>query len=162
LTRALQSVRQTLALAGAKQFIVPNLPPLGSLPITNTYPSPIPQELNALSVAFNQVLQAEATQLEQSLGIHIQVLDVYGLIEGAFNDPSLYRFTNVTTDAVHDNGTDGQGYRFWDIVHPTTHADSLIAAAAVPEPSSVVMLGVALGGLAVWTGTRRRAQYSVN
>jgi phospholipase/lecithinase/hemolysin len=153
----------TLALAGAKQFIVPNLPPLGSLPITNTYPSPIPQELNALSVAFNQILQAEATQLEQSLGIHIQVLDVYGLMQGVMNDPSLYGFTNVTTDAVQDNGgTDSQGYLFWDIVHPTTYADSLIAAAAVPEPSSVVMLGVALGGLAVWTGIRRRAQNSAN
>ena len=83
---------------------MPNLPPLGSLPITSTYPSPIPQELNALTVAFNQILQGEATQLEQSLGIQIQVLDVYGLTESVFNDPSLYGFTNVTTDAVQDNG----------------------------------------------------------
>jgi phospholipase/lecithinase/hemolysin len=150
-----------LALAGAKNFIVPNLPPLGSLPITNTMAPPIPQELNALTVGFNQILQAEATQLELSLGIHIQVLNVFGLTESVMNDPSLYGFTNVTTDAVQDNGgTNAQGYLFWDIVHPTTSADSLIAAAAVPEPSSVVLLGMALGGLAVWTGIRRRARYS--
>ena len=153
----------TLAMAGAKDFIVPNLPPLGSLPITNTLTPPIPQELNALSVAFNQILQAEATQLELSLGIQIQVLNVYGLTESVINDPSLYGFTNVTTDAVQDNGgTNAQGYLFWDIVHPTTAADSLIAAAAVPEPSSVVLLGVALGGLAVWTGIRRRGRNSAS
>ena len=146
-----------------KHFIVPNLPPLGSLPITNTLTPPIPQELNALTVAFNQILQGEATQLELSLGIQIQVLNVYGLTESVITDPSLYGFTNVTTDAVQDNGgTNAQGYLFWDIVHPTTAADSLIAAAAVPEPSSVVLLGVALGGLAVWTGIRRRARYSAS
>jgi phospholipase/lecithinase/hemolysin len=153
----------TLALAGAKQFIVPNLPPLGSLPITSTHLPPIPQELNALTVAFNQILQVEATQLDQSLGIHIQVLDVYGLTESVINNPSLYGFTNVTTDAIQDNGgTNAQGYLFWDIVHPTTYADSLIAAAAVPEPSSVVLLGVALAGLAIWTGIGRRTRNSAN
>jgi phospholipase/lecithinase/hemolysin len=147
----------TLALAGAKNFIVPNLAPLGSLPITSTYPAPIPQELNALTVAFNQILQSEATQLDQSLGIHIQVLNVYGLTESVINYPSQYGFTNVTTDAVQDNGgTNAQGYLFWDIVHPTTYTDSIIAAAAVPEPTSVVLLGMALGGLAAWSGMRRR------
>ncbi len=141
----------TLALAGAKHFIVPNLAALGSLPITLTYPPQIQQELNALTMAFNQILSAEATQLEQSLGIQIQVLNVYGITQSVINDPSLYGFTNVTTDAVQDNGgTNAKGYLFWDIVHPTTYADSLIAAAAVPEPSSFVLLCLALGGLAVW------------
>ena len=79
------------------------------------------------------------------------MLNVYGITQSVINDPSLYGFTNVTTDAVQDNGgTNAKGYLFWDIVHPTTYADSLIAAAAVPEPSSFVLLCLALGGLAVW------------
>ena len=131
----------TLALAGAKQFVIPNLPPLGDLPATSSYPAPIPQELNALSQYFNAILQTEAVQLEQSLGIQIQIVNVYGLMTNVLNDPSSYGFTNVTTDAVEDNGgTNAQGYLFWDTVHPTSYADSLIAA-AVPEPSSAVLLG---------------------
>ena len=144
-----------LAQAGAKQFIVPNLPPLGSLPITNTLPPAEIQGLNMLAQAFNTILQGEAIQLEQALGIQIQILDVYSLTESALTDPSKYGFTNVTTDPVVDNGgANAQGYLFWDIVHPTTVADALIAGLAVPEPSSVVLLGIALAGLAI--GTRLR------
>jgi phospholipase/lecithinase/hemolysin len=145
-----------LAQAGAKQFIVPNLPPLGNLPVTSSMQPPIPQELNALTQAFNAILQGEAIQLENAYGIQIQILDVYGLTENVLNDPSKYGFTNSTSDAVEDNfGTNAQGYLFWDPVHPTTYADSLIAAAAVPEPSSVVLLGIAAGGLVIGTRLRR-------
>jgi phospholipase/lecithinase/hemolysin len=153
----------TLALAGAKQFVIPNLPPLGDLPITSSYPAPIPQELNELAQGFNTILQYESLELEQSLGIHIQIVNVYGLMSSVVNDPSQYGFTNVTTDAVQDNGgTNAQGYLFWDIVHPTTVADALIAAQALPEPSSVVLLGIALAGLAAGTGYGRRGQRRVN
>jgi phospholipase/lecithinase/hemolysin len=149
----------TLAQAGAKQFIVPNLPPLGNLPITNTLPPAEIQGLNMLSQAFNTILQGEALQLEQTLGIRIQVLDVYGLTESVLNDPSKFGFTNTTTDPVQDNGgTNADGYLFWDIVHPSTAADSLIAGLAVPEPSSVVLLGIALAGLAVGTRLRGSAR----
>ena len=147
----------TLAQAGAKQFIVPNLPPLGALPITNTLPPAEIQGLNLLTQAFNSILQGETIQLEQTLGIQIQVLDVYGLTESVLSDPSKYGFTNTTTDPVHDNGgTNAQGYLFWDIVHPTTAADALIAGLAVPEPSSVVLLGIAAGVLVLGTRRRRR------
>jgi phospholipase/lecithinase/hemolysin len=146
-----------LAQAGAKQFIVPNLPPLGALPITNTLPPAEIQGLNLLTQAFNSILQGEAIQLEQTLGIQIQVLDVYGLTESVLSDPSKYGFTNTTTDPVQDNGgTNAQGYLFWDIVHPTTAADALIAGLAVPEPSSVVLLGIAAGVLVLGTRRRRR------
>ena len=146
-----------LAQAGAKQFIIPNLPPLGNLPITNTLPPAEIQGLNMLAQGFNAILQGEAIQLEQALGIRIQILDVYSLTESVLTDPSKFGFTNVTTDPVQDNGgTDAQGYLFWDIVHPTTVADSLIAGLAVPEPSSFVLLGIALGGLATGATLRRR------
>jgi phospholipase/lecithinase/hemolysin len=152
----------TLAQAGAKQFIIPNLPPLGDLPVTSSMQPPIPQELNALTQAFNAILQGEAIQLENAYGIQIRILDVYGLTENVLSDPSKYGFTNVTSDAVEDNfGTNAQGYLFWDPVHPTTAADSLIAA-AVPEPSSFILMAIAVGGLAIGTRLRRRARKCVD
>jgi phospholipase/lecithinase/hemolysin len=151
-----------LAQAGAKQFIVPNLPPLGNLPITNKLPPAEIQGLNMLTQGFNAILQGEAIQLEQALGIQIQILDVYSLTESVLSDPSKYGFTNTRTDPVQDNGgTNADGYLFWDIVHPTTVADSLIAGLAVPEPSSFVLLGIALGGLAMGARLRRRGGSSI-
>jgi phospholipase/lecithinase/hemolysin len=150
----------TLAQAGAKQFLVANLPPLGSIPATSSLPAPIPQELNALSVAFNGILQTEVTQLDQQYGIQIHVVNIYNLFEDVINDPSKYGFTNVTTDALGDGVLSGQGYLFWDPVHPTTAGHELIGGAAfstIPEPSSLVMLGTAVCGLAVWAGVRRRS-----
>jgi phospholipase/lecithinase/hemolysin len=95
---------ETLAQAGAKHFLVLNLPPLGELPATSSLTAPIPQELNALAAAFNGILSTETSQLQQSLGIQIQTVDVYSLFENAFANPAQYGFTNVTTDAVQDNG----------------------------------------------------------
>jgi phospholipase/lecithinase/hemolysin len=151
----------TLARAGAKDFIVPNLPPLGDLPATNTLPRQDIALLNLLTVVFNATLQFEAPVLEREFGIQIQILNVYGLTKSVLNDPSEFGFTNVTTDAVGDNGgTNAQGYLFWDIVHPTTAADALIAGLAVPEPSSFVLLGIAVAGMAFGTLLRRRARSS--
>ena len=151
-----------LAGAGAKQFLIPDLPLLGEIPLTNTLDSGTRQSLDAWSIGFNQILQAELGPLEQNLGIQIHMLDIQGLVENVMANPASYGFTDVTGYALNSS-LDGSGHLFWDLEHPTTAADQIIAnvaARAVPEPTSLVMLATAIGGLATFFGLRGRSAAS--
>jgi phospholipase/lecithinase/hemolysin len=150
----------TLVAAGGKQFMVPNLPMLGDLPATNTMPQPVRDELNALSLGFDMLLHNELNMLQQSLGITIHQVDINSLFQNIIADPGAYRLTNVTDPAYLDPNYNGQGYLFWDTVHPTTEIQELIGAAAfatVPEPSSLTLVLIAAPLLLAW---RRRAAFT--
>jgi len=137
----------TLAAAGGKLFMVPNLPLLGDIPATNTMPQQVRDGLNLLSSTFDTLLQNELNTLQQSLGITIYQPNIEALFENVLANPAAYGFTNVTDSALADGVTSGQGYLFWDIVHPTTAAGQIIANVAyqsiVPEPSSMTLVLIA-------------------
>jgi phospholipase/lecithinase/hemolysin len=140
----------TLARAGAKQFLIPNLPLLGEIPVTNTMSASFRQSLDAWSVGFNQTLQVEMTQLQHSLGVQIHTMDIQGLVQNVMANPTNYGFTNVTGFA-QNSSLAGNGHLFWDLEHPTTAADQFIGelgAQSVPEPSSLLIFATAIGGLA--------------
>jgi phospholipase/lecithinase/hemolysin len=147
-----------LALAGAKQFLIPNLPPLGDIPALNQNPA---QQLaaNAWSAAFNAALQVDLAALQKSLGVQIHMPDMQQLLLSVLANPSQYGFTNVTGEAINPS-LNGNGYLFWDQEHPTTAADQIVgglAASEVPEPSSVLVFGTTICGLAVWVQRRSRS-----
>jgi phospholipase/lecithinase/hemolysin len=149
-----------LAQAGAKQFLVGNLPPLNLIPAASGLTSTQQQGLALFTQYFNQGLQAELAQLQQGLGVQIHLLDVNSLFNSAVADPAQYGFTNVTGFALNPQ-LSGNGYLFWDPYHPTTDAGELIGALgaqSVPEPSSLVLLGIALGGLGAWRSSRHHGQ----
>jgi 3-phytase len=150
----------TLAGAGAKQFLVPNLPLLGEIPLASSMSSAVRQSLDQWSVGFNTLLKAEATQLQQSLGVQIHVLDIQSLVQNVMANPAQYGFTNVTGSAINSSLA-GNGYLFWDQEHPTTqgHQDiGDLGAQSVPEPSSVVLFGTALCIIAAWRASRPRTR----
>ena len=149
----------TLAAAGGKQFMVPNLPMLGELPATNT--SSVSGALNYLTLTFDSMLHTQLDQLQQQLGITIHQVDINSVFQNIIADPGAYGLTNVTDPAITLTRTyNGQGYLFWDTVHPTTEIQALIGAAAfatVPEPSSLTLVLIAAPLLLAW---RRRAAFT--
>jgi phospholipase/lecithinase/hemolysin len=148
----------TLAGAGGSQIIVGNLPLLGELPmIKELYPSAqIQQALDAMTLAFNGELQADLAALQGHLTAEVHLIDINSLIDDVDANPGKYGFTDTTGSAI--GTSDGQGFLWWDGLHPTTQADAIVgrlAAQTVPEPSSWVLFATSLGCVGAWARRRR-------
>ncbi|MBV8884143.1 MAG: SGNH/GDSL hydrolase family protein [Chroococcidiopsidaceae cyanobacterium CP_BM_RX_35] len=143
-----------LAAAGARNFIVPNLPDLGQLPATRGN-STLTQETITHDSALANAL---ASLKSQDPTLNITLLDVYSAEQQQFQNG---QFLNVTDACLANNGvpcSNPQDYFFWDTYHPTTAVHRIIANLAeadlntqtVPEPSEAVGL-LAFGAFgALW------------
>jgi phospholipase/lecithinase/hemolysin len=131
-----------LAKAGARQFLVPDLMPLGEVPSIRKLGPAAEAKYDALAVQFNTALAHAEVQLEAGLGIKIHPLDVYGLVEQVIADPGAYGFTDVTDQAKSgDEGDPGtvvpnpDQYLFWDNIHPTETFQRLLGTRAIQATS---------------------------
>jgi phospholipase/lecithinase/hemolysin len=146
-----------LAGAGGRTFLVQNLPQLGMIPASQGLPQDRRDALNALTLAYDSLLNSSLAQLRSTLGVTIGEVDLDRFLTDARADPSAYGFTNTTTSALDDGVVSGAGYLFWDDVHPTTVGHQFIGdlafAAVVPEPGSVTLL--ATGAVVLLAACRR-------
>lgn len=149
--------------AGARNFLVPNLPDLGKLPGTLP-PNPNSLGLGQLSIAHNTLLANRLGTLSTTLpGSKITSLDFFSLFTDAITRPSEYGFTNVTQGCLLTSEpgvpvlpvqvcSNPNEYLFWDVIHPTTRTHQILgefaaSALGVPEPSTVLgLLAVGLIG----------------
>jgi phospholipase/lecithinase/hemolysin len=123
---------QRLIDAGARQFIIPNLPPLGLVPRLNGSPTTSVPATTA-SIVYNQFLQAGLTVLRNfNFGkrVRFHQLDVFALFSKIVASPSSYSLANVTASSQGSYTIDPDTYLFWDDLHPTTKGHEILAQAA--------------------------------
>ena len=132
---------------GATHILVPGMPDMGLTPLYISLGGMQQANATAFSFAFDQALQA-------SLPSGVKYFDTFDFMHQVVNNPGAYGFTDVTdpclvglTPCANPNQ-----YLFWDDLHPTTAADQILAAqfagAVSPEPSTFLMLGTGIAGLA--------------
>jgi phospholipase/lecithinase/hemolysin len=123
---------QRLIEAGATQFIVPNLPPLGDVPRLNGSPTTsIPA--NEASLLYNLTLGAGLALLRDiHCDKHLSLfeLDVFSLFDKIIASPSKYHLTDVTDSSQGIYTVDPDKYLFWDDLHPTTRGHDILARTA--------------------------------
>ncbi|NWF59626.1 MAG: SGNH/GDSL hydrolase family protein [Fischerella sp.] len=129
-----------LAIAGAKNIMVANLPDLGKIPFTSGQENS--SQLTALSQKHNKLLAAALGNLSSIPGVNIIPIDINSLFNRVQATPSEFGLTNVTNACLVGTLNDiAQGnfsvcpnpndYLFWDGVHPTTRVHSVIAESAL-------------------------------
>ncbi len=150
---AVGSMVDALQAKGAQRIVVWDAPNVGKTPAALAGGAAFSGLATNIASAFNSALFARMA-IEPS---SVSVFDVFGITNTIIANPGAYGLTNVTDACGAVLGCNPSQYLFWDGIHPTSAGHALIAAsmlAAVPEPSSMLMLAVGICGLLAW---RRRA-----
>ncbi len=145
----IDSIVATLQSDGAQHILVPGMPDLGLTP--DYYGD---AGATGYAAQFNAMLLA-------TLPSGATYFDTFDLLREINSDPAAYGLTDVTDPCF--NGTtvcsNPNQYLFWDGFHPTTAADAILAqefADAVPEPSTILLIGTGMAGLMVHVCKQRK------
>ena len=168
-----------LAKAGARHFLISNLPDLGKTP--EAVALGVTAASTDVTLDFNAALAADAAFFDASflalfgVDIDIRSMDFFGLSAAVYDDATAhggaaYGITNATAPCINP-GPISHAYFFGDAtdincsvslfsdpLHPSAAAHRLVGAlalAAAPEPGTLLLAGLALATLA---GLRRKAR----
>jgi outer membrane lipase/esterase len=117
-----------LAEAGAVHLLVPNLPDIGRAPIVRAQGADCAENARALTQTYNAALDRVLAKVQAQRQIRLLRLDVFSLADDVFANPKDAGFRDVTTPC---HGVNCDGALFWDQLHPTTQAHSLLARQAL-------------------------------
>ena len=125
---------QTLYFAGARRFVVVNVPDLGLAPAVRLLGPAVQAGATALSAGYDAGLSAAVAGLNAALpGIDIVTVDLFSALEEIVANPGKYGLTNAT-DMCIAPGVKGDAkcsnpneYLFWDGIHPTAAGHAILA-----------------------------------
>ncbi|MEO8070023.1 MAG: SGNH/GDSL hydrolase family protein [Acidobacteriota bacterium] len=144
--------------AGARRFLVPNLPDLSQTPAGLSVPLLQPA-LFALTTAFDSGLATMLNGLPILLpGIQVTPFNTFGFLSAVLASPAAYGFSNVTDPCLNIAAltvcSNPDSYLFWDTEHPTAAGHQALgnalaaavqpAAQPVPEPATLMLVGLGL------------------
>jgi phospholipase/lecithinase/hemolysin len=138
-----------LVAAGAKDLMVLNVPDLGKIPYETEQGPTISATASALSAQYDGELAGSLQALAATGAAKVDLIDTYSLLDGVIASPGTYGFTNATSPVWTGNLTDPSSgvlqasgsaqnqYVFFDAMHPTAQAHSLLADAAMQQLTGV-------------------------
>lgn len=138
---------EALADAGARQFLIGDLPPLGKTPaLRGTFFEAFADQW---AVNFNATLHAALGGIQASYpDAQFHILPTFDLFAGILNNALAHPFVNVTDPAMDSPTANPDTFLFWDSGHPTRAAHRFLAERAydilVPEPAGFSLLILAV------------------
>jgi phospholipase/lecithinase/hemolysin len=150
LAATVESSMLSLTGKGARNFMLLNLPPIGSTPNIAGQGAARSAEVNAAVRQYNQRLAQIPTNLQlQVPGTAIRFVDTYSAFETAIASPQHLGLVNTSSPALIGGvaAPNANQYLWWDDVHPTStgHQFLQLWTAVIPEPGMLVF--VALAGM---------------
>lgn len=148
LQQALGAIHQNLAVlygAGARNFLVANIPNLALLPAVRLQGPAAQGAAQMLTAQFNTGLANVLTGLEANSGVHLARLDVFGILNEVVAAPAVVGLTEVEQPCITPDTkikpfcSRPDVYLFWDGIHPTRAGHRILALRA-----SEVLSGTAL------------------
>ena len=87
--RALGTIADDLASAGARHILIANLPDLAKVPAVRQYGPGVGQVATRTTAGFNEALDQTLDGVEARHDVRILRLDVFSLTERVFRDPAV-------------------------------------------------------------------------